>query len=476
MRTGADYISSIRRDGRRVLLDGDPITDVTTHPGFSGPIQILASLYDLACELPGLRFHEDGATHSSMWLVPHAADDLKQRLAIHRHWSEGSYGLMGRTPDHGAALMSAFAGRRDIFDRGGQRFGNNVVAFYEQARANDWFVSYAIIPPQVDRSKAAHDQPEPFLYPGIVEENDDGIVIRGAQMVGTSAAIADYLFLSCIVPLQPGDEDYAISVVMPLTAAGLRIYPRRPYASATTSRFDYPLTARFDESDSLIVLRDVHVPWEHTFVHRDVKLVNAQFYETGAHVLANYQALIQFLVKLEFASGLAISLVDAHGMSSIPPVQAQLGGEIASLCAAIEAMVLAAEVEAVRYGELLIPAPKYIYSAMSLQRRWVVDFMRALRELGGGGLIALPSSEKSFTAPETADDVERYYRSATMPARDRVALLKLLWDLVGSEFGGRQLQFEMFNSAAQHVANLRAFHAYDWDIGREHVRRCMEDS
>lgn len=476
MRTGAEYVSNISRDGRRVLLDGEAVADVTAHPGFSGPIQVIASLYDRASQSPGLRFEEHGALHSDMWLIPRSADDLRRRRAIHRHWAEGSYGLMGRTPDHGAALMAAFAGRREVFDQADRRYGDNVLAFYEKARANDWFVSYAIIPPQVDRSKPAHEQPEPFLYPGIVEELDDGIVVRGAQMIGTSAAIADYLFLSCIVPLQSGDEDYAISVVMPLTAEGLRIYPRRPYATDTTSTFDYPLTARFDESDSLIVLRDVLVPWAHVFVHRDVRLVNAQFYDTGAHLLANYQSLVQFLVKLEFASGLAIELAEAHGISSIPSVQAQLGGEIAALCSALEAMVLAAEIQAVPYGELVIPAAKYIYGGISLQRRWVIDFMRALRELGGGGLIALPSSEKSFTAPETAADVERYYRSATMSARDRVRLLKLLWDLVGSEFGGRQLQFEMFKSAAQHVANLRAFQAYDWNIGREHVRRCLEGS
>ncbi len=136
-------------------------------------------------------------------------------------------------------------------------------------------------------------------------------------MIGTSAAIADWLFLSSIVPLQPGDEDYAISVVMPLDASGLRIYPRRPYASPTTSTFDYPLTSRFDESDSLIVLDDVLIPWEHVFVHRDIGLVSAQFHETGAHLMANYQALVRFLVKMEFASGLAIELADAHGISAI---------------------------------------------------------------------------------------------------------------------------------------------------------------
>jgi len=410
-----------------------------------------------------------------MWLAPNSAADLAKRTKVHRHWAEGTFGLMGRTPDHVASLVTAFAASRDVFDRADRRYGDNVVAFQKMARNNDWYISYAVTPPQIDRSKPAHEQPEPYLYPGIVAERDEGIVVRGAQMVGSAAAIADYLFLSYIVPLQPGDEDYAISVVMPLSADGLRIYPRRPYASSATSHFDYPLSSRFDESDSLIVLRDVTIPWEHVFVHRDIRLVNAQFHETGAHVLASFQAMVHFLVKMEFASGLAIQLADAHGLSAISPVQAQLGGDIAAFCAALEAMVLAAEARPEIRGQLALPAPSFVYAGMSLQRRWAVDFMRALRELGGGGFIAMPSSEQSFEAPETADDVERYYRSATTSARDRVKLLKLMWDLVGTEFAGRQLQYEMFSSSAQHIADLRVFRSYNWDVGREHVRRCLEE-
>src|SRR5207247_2036064 len=98
---------------------------------------------------------------------------------------------------------------------------------------------------------------------------------RGAQMLGTAAALADYLFLSCIHPLSPGDEDYAISLVVPVNAAGLRLYARRGYAVGQPSLFDYPLSTRFDESDALVVFRDVFVPWEQVFVYRDVELTRA---------------------------------------------------------------------------------------------------------------------------------------------------------------------------------------------------------
>jgi 4-hydroxyphenylacetate 3-monooxygenase len=84
----------------------------------------------------------------------------------------------------------------------------------------------------------------------------------------------------------------------------------------------------------------------------------------------------------------------------------------------------------------------------------------------------MPADNHSATG--SAADIGRYYSSATMTARDRIELLKIIWDLVGSEFGGRQLQYEMFASAPQHIADIQAFRAFDWRPGRAYVRRLLE--
>jgi 4-hydroxyphenylacetate 3-monooxygenase len=110
---------------------------------------------------------------------------------------------------------------------------------------------------------------------------------------------------------------------------------------------------------------------------------------------------------------------------------------------------------------------------MSLQRRLIVDMLRTLRELAGGAFQAVPSSEQSFLSPETRADTERYYRSSAASARERVKLLKLIWDFVGTEFAGRQLQYEMFYSAAQPVVNARVFRSYDWAAAAALVDRCL---
>jgi 4-hydroxyphenylacetate 3-monooxygenase len=307
----------------------------------------------------------------------------------------------------------------------------------------------------------------------VVAERDGGLVLRGCQSIATSAVMADWLFLSYITPLARGDEAYAISVVLPIGAPGLKLYPRRPFAAMATSVYDYPLSARFDEVDATVVLDDVFVPWEQVFIDRDVDLVNAQFHETPSHTLANFQSLVRFTVKLEFMAGLALKLVEVHAGERRPEAQVTLGGDIAALCATFDALVQAAERNPLILEGVARPHPQYIYAGMSLQRRLIVDMLRAIRELAGGAFQQLPSSEAGFTSPETRADFERFFRGATAGARERVKLLKLVWDFVGSEFGGRQLQYEMFYSAAQPVVNTRMFRSYDWARAKAAVERCL---
>ncbi|MGH7278781.1 MAG: 4-hydroxyphenylacetate 3-hydroxylase N-terminal domain-containing protein, partial [Candidatus Rokuibacteriota bacterium] len=304
MRAGADYVAALR-DGRTVFLDGERVGDVTTHPAFAEPIRRIAATYDRARAEDARAVTtavdpESGQRIGAMWLIPRSAEDLAVRRAVHRFWAEPSYGLMGRTPDHVASVVTAFAGAADFFAQGGARFGTHVRHFYEKARAEDLYLAYAIVPPQIDRARPAHQHPEPFLHPGVVKERDDGIVVRGCQAIATAAVMADWLFLSYITPLARGDEDYAISVVVPIGAPGLRLYPRRPFGDTATSVYDYPLSSRFDEVDVTVVLDDVVVPWEHVFIYRNVDLVNRQFHDTPSHTLANFQSLVRFTVKLEF--------------------------------------------------------------------------------------------------------------------------------------------------------------------------------
>ena len=258
LRSGDQYIADIAADGRQVFIDGDAVDDVTTDSAFSAAAQSVAALYDIArapenSELMTYASPATGKRVNRIWQLPRSQQDLAARRHAIQRWSDATLGFMGRTPDHVAGFYVGFVAGADVFARGERRFADNVVRFYEFLRDHDLYVTYTIVPPQIDRSKPAHQQDPPDLYAGSVEERADGIVVRGAQMLGTGAALSDFVHLSTIHPMRPGDENHAISVAIPCNAPGVKIYSRRSYAKAASSTFDYPLAARFDETDSLLV-------------------------------------------------------------------------------------------------------------------------------------------------------------------------------------------------------------------------------
>jgi len=477
MRTGADYLRSLQ-DGRRVYLDGERVGDVTKHPAFAQAARSIANLFDVAAD-PALRERMTFAspkTGKPVWRcfqIPKSAADLKARRLFSETWAEATFGLMGRTPDHVASFFAGYAAAPQVLAAGGnQKFADNAVAFYEFMRDNHVYASYAIVPPQIDRSKPAHKQSDPTLYAGVVKERDDGIVISGAQQLATGGPLSDYIHLSCIHPLQPGDENYANCLAVPVGAEGVKLYPRRPFARAGNA-FDYPLSSRFDESDDYVVFDNVFVPWERVFIYRNVEISRDQWFKTPSHAYGNHQAQVRYVTKLRFMAGLAHRMNEMTGNLAAPPVQIMMG-ELAALATVYDAMLLAHENAAPIRDGVLWPSVVILYSAMALQSEFNGRMLEIIRELAGSAFITLPSSAADFDNPEIAADLERYMRSASTDAKSRVALMRLIWDFLGSEFGSRHAQYEKFYGGASFLVKQNVYRNFDFKRATALVERALK--
>ncbi len=463
MRTGDDYLGSLD-DGRLIMVDGQAVTKVTDHVAFAGVARSVARLFDAAASDDQMQFTDArlGADPvNRVFDLPRSLHDLGARREAIRKWAELSNGFLGRTPDHVGGIFAAFDLGAAVFARGGDHFGDNVRNFRRRIANESLYLTYTIIPPQDDRSKIGNEHTEPKQV-HVVEERDDGIVLRGAQMLGTGAAVADYVFMTCLLPLKPGDEEFAISCVIPCAAPGLKWYSRTPYAVGKPSVFDYPLSTRYDETDSLAVLDDVFVPWDEVFIYRDVDLMRAQTAETEFRALGNSQAQIRLSVKLKFLIGLAHRMVESNNVAHLPPVQEKLG-ELAALAAAIEAMVHAAEAKAVVIDGAYVPNRRFVFAAMALQADIYPKVLHIIRDLAGGGMIQTPSSVADLTSAETADDIARYYSASNSEAAERIKLFKLAWDAIGSEFGGRHHQYEMFYAGPPFALKMLHAQNYGYD-------------
>ena len=82
-----------------------------------------------------------------------------------------------------------------------------------------------------------------------------------------------------------------------------------------------------------------------------------------------------------------------------------------------------------------------------------VKVKNIFEQVVAGGLIQLPSSASDFLNPEIRPYLDQYYKGTGVTAVERVKLLKMVWDSIGTEFGGRHELYEV-NYAGNHE-NIR---------------------
>jgi 4-hydroxyphenylacetate 3-monooxygenase len=466
MRSGTDFLGDLRRRPRAIYFDGEKISNPADHPAFAAGARSIARLFDAAAapenrDMMTFTAPETGAPVWRCYQIPRSHADLRAKRLAATQWAEQSFGLMGRSPDHVSNFFAGFAAKPQFFATGGRSFGDNIVNFYRHIRDTYAYLSYAIVPPQVDRSKPAHQQKDPTLYAGVVKETDSGIYLTGGQQLATGAVYSDYIHISCIHPLHPGDEAYAFSVAIPNDDPALRLYPRVSYAALKNAK-DYPLSSRFDESDCFVVLDQCFVPWERVFIYRNIDLCRDQWRKTPAHLYGNHQAQTRYSTKLCFLVGLAKRMNEASGHDSTPNVTVSMG-ELCAYALIVENMLYSQEVVATVDGDgVLWPSASALYAVMALQPQINPHVIDIVRELSGASMIGLPSSSLDYDNPQAARDIDRFFQSASVSARDRIALQRLAWDFVGSEFGGRHQQYEKFYGGAPSIGKMNVFRTYDF--------------
>ena len=464
-KTGAEHLRSLQ-DGRTVYLDGELVKDVTEHKAFRNAVRSAAALYDYQARpenIEAMTFRPEGARRrvNRGWQMPKSYEEMVERRKALQAWAALSGGFLGRSPDHLASSLIGQVMGIDVFRRHGEARAKALADYVDYATKADLFLTYVIINPQAERTKSWGEQAEDMVA-RIVDEDSTGITIRGAKMLGTSSIMANEVFVASMQPLKPGEEDLAFSCALPMNAKGLRVLSRKSYEAQATSVFDNPISSRFDENDALMYFDDVKVPWERVFVYRDTDMCRAQFHDTPSHAYQNYQAQIRLSVKVAFLAGLARRITEAIGTAKIPSVTEQLG-LIAAQAGMVNAMLSGMEASGVQFKQWWIPNKHYMYSAQVVTQELYPRLVQSIRDLAGGALIMLPSSVLDFANPEIRAIIDKTQRSASMDLEDNVKFMKAAWDAIGSEFGSRHMQYEMFYAGARFVTTGHSFRTYDWN-------------
>jgi 4-hydroxyphenylacetate 3-monooxygenase len=418
--TGAEYLASLR-DGRDVFIYGERVEDVTTHPAFRNAARSIARLYDALHDPKTkdvLTWPTDtgsgGYTHKFFRAARSREELTEQRDAI-AQWARMSYGWMGRSPDYKASLMNTLGANHRFYGR----FSGNARAWYRRAQDHVLFMNHAIVNPPVDRASA----------------------LTHYNFLGQNAAVPTH------------DTDLAVMFIAPMNTPGVKLFCRTSYemmASVMGTPFDYPLSSRFDENDAIFVFDNAFVPWEDVLLHRDIEKLKTFFPQSGFLAGYQFQGCTRLAVKLDFLVGVIAKALRTTGADGFRGNQAMLGEVIAwrNLFWALTDAMAASPTPWVD-GAVL---PNL--QAGSSYRVFAGDAYGRVKEIVekiiASALIYLPSSARDFKNPEIDKYLAKYVRgSYGIDYKERIKVMKLLWDAIGTEFGGRHELYEM-NYAGNH--------------------------
>ena len=347
---------------------------------------------------------------------------------------------MGRTPDYKAAYTNTLGANPEYYGP----YADNARAWYKRAQETVPFMNHAIVNPPVDRHKPAEQVKDVFV--SVEKEVDGGIIVSGAKVVATSAAMTHYNYMGQSSKTATEDLDMSLMFIVPIDAPGLKLFCRTSYELASVRHgtpFDYPLSSRFDENDAIIVLDKVFVPWEDVFIYRDPARVLSFYPRSGFMPGFLFQGCTRFAVKLDFLCGLLSKALRCTGGDDARGNQTLLGEAVAwrnlfwSLSNA-----MANNPDPWKDGAVL---PEL--RAALAYRVFAPDAYPRIRDIiertVTSALIYLPSSARDFANPAIEPYLRQYVRgSYGIGYEERIKVMKLLWDAIGTEFGGRHELYE----------------------------------
>ncbi|MFD9963298.1 4-hydroxyphenylacetate 3-hydroxylase N-terminal domain-containing protein [Amycolatopsis sp. NPDC058986] len=478
--TGAEYLDSLR-DDREVYIYGERVGDVVDHPAFRNSARSIARLYDAlhAPEAEGtLRVPTDtgngGFTHPFFKTARSSEDLLSAREAIIA-WQRQVYGWMGRTPDYKACFLGTLGANSGFYGE----YEPNALRWYKEAQERVLYFNHAIVHPPIDRAKPADEVSDVCVH--VEKETDSGLVVSGAKVVATGSALTNANFVAHYgLPVR--DKKFGLVFTVPMDAPGLKLFCRASYelaAAALGSPFDYPLSSRFDENDAIMVFDEVLVPWENVFMY-DAAAANEFTAGSGFLERFTFHGCTRLGVKLDFIAGCAMKAIEMTGSSGFRGVQAQIG-ELLNwrdlFWSLSESM---AKSPNPWVGDAVQPNVNYGMAYRTFMGIGYPRVKEILQQTLGSGLIYLNSHAGDWKNPEVRPYLDKYVRGSNgIEALDRVKLLKLLWDGVGTEFGGRHELYERNYSGDHETVRLQTLGMYEGsgqaDALKRFVDTCLAD-
>ncbi|MCX7619254.1 MAG: hypothetical protein N2037_00230 [Acidimicrobiales bacterium] len=465
LRTPAEYFASLN-DGRTLFYRGKRVEDLMAVPELRVAVEHAAIDYEVAenpeyRDLAVWKDPDSGEEYSAYYKIPRTSQDLLDRSRLIETCTSLGGTMVTLIKEIGSdglfALLRVLEG--EPLER--------AKAFYEKCRAGDFAVAVAQTDVKGNRALGPSAQADPDLYVRVVDQTDDGIVVRGAKCHTSIATNADYIIVLPTRAMGPEDADYAVSFVVPTNARGLEMYISS-YSAGERESFDFPLSSKHKMLETLTVFNDVFVPWDHVFLCREpdkAARLALTFVEYHRFTAVSYKLpLVDLLV------GAAGQIAEMNGVIKAGHIRDKLTMLI-MYAETVRALTHMAAIRAQIDERTGIAYPDPLTTNMA-KYTFATRYHQAIelvQDCAGGLLVTGPGAE-DWASDEVRPVLEKYFQAAA-PAEERLRMMNLIADLTARDFGGYHAVLAVHAEGSVEAEKLQTFRSYDPGPAYAYARR-----
>jgi len=427
IRTGKEYIDSLRGRKLKIFLFGEEIKDPVEHPIIRPSINAVAETYDLAVreeELASAQSSISGKRVNRFLHIAESAQDLVFQNKMQRKMGQNTGTCFQRCVGMDA-INSLHSTTYEIDEKHGTKYHKRLLDFIKMMQNENFVIGGAMTDPKGDRSKGPAEQVDPDMFVHVVKRDDKGVYVTGAKAHQTGCINSHWIIIMPTLRLTENDKDYALVGAFPADAPGITyIYGRQSCDTRSMEEGDIDSgNAQYAGQEAMIILDNVFIPWDKIFMDGEYEFASMLIERFTCYHRRSYvckTGLGDVLI------GAASTISDYNGIPNVSHIKDKLV-EMTHLNESIFAAGIASSYQAHK-----LKSGVYLNDDMLAQvckhnvTRFPYEIGRLAQDIAGGLMVTMPS-EKDFRHPEAGPLLKKYLVGRKgVDVENRMRILRLI--------------------------------------------------
>lgn len=437
LKTGPEYMESLKKLNPLIYYRGEKIKDVVTHPATAAHVRAAAMTYALASQeeyhdLATATSHLTGREISRFTHIHQNVEDLIKKVKLLRVLGQKTGTCFQRCVGFDG-INATYSVVYEVDQKYGTNYSERFKKWLIRIQDENLMVVGAMTDPKGDRSKGPAEQEDKDQYAHIVERREDGIVIRGAKLHMTGAVNSHEILVMPTTAMNEASKDYAFICSVPIDAPGITMIFGR---QANDSRRDLGETLDVGKpafgvvgGEAVIVFENVFVPWENVYMDGETEFAGLVVHRFAAHHRANYGACKTGL--MDVLTGAVTYLAQIQGADKGSHVKDKIT-EMIHLSETLYSSSIAcsAEGKPTASGAYLVDTMLANVCKHNVTR-FHFEVARLAVDLAGGFIATMPS-EHDLRSEDIGHLVKKYFKGVMdIPVEDRMKIGRLIEAMTG---------------------------------------------